>query len=79
MARTARRDNIEQEKAKAKKVARTLVRLRFSLMADDVLNDMIPTIDDAVDAALASGKPWRFEVEELIQSALDVALPEARS
>lgn len=77
MARTTRRDHIDQEKHKAKKTARSLIRLKYSLIADDLLNDLIPDIDDAVDHALAEGKSWSFDVQTLIREALEVALPEA--
>ena len=75
MARTTRRDPVDQEKHKAKKTARSLIRLKYSLIADDLLNDLIPDIDDAVDHALAEGKAWDFDVTALISEALEVALP----
>jgi hypothetical protein len=75
MARTTRRDGADQEKHKAKKVARTLTRLKFSLMADDLLNDLIPDIDDAVDLAIAESRDWSFDVAKLIEDAMGVALP----
>lgn len=75
MARTIRRDTVEQEKHKAKKTARALIRLKYSLIADDLLNDLIPDIDNAVDKALAEGTSWDFDVRTLIADALDIALP----
>lgn len=75
MARTTRRDDAEQEKHKAKKVARTLTRLKFSLVADDILNELIPDIDDAVDLAIADGTDWSFDVQKLVLDSLDAALP----
>lgn len=66
MARTTRKDDVELQKASAKKLARTLVRLKFSIMADQALNDIIPDIDDSVDAALTNGTDWSFDVEALV-------------
>ena len=75
MARTTRRDKVEQEKHKAKKLSRSLIRLKFSLIADDVLNDLIPDIDDAVDKALTEGTEWSLDVQALVAEALGIALP----
>ena len=75
MSRTRRRDAIEQEKHKAKKVARSMIRLQHSLMADDVLNQMIPGIDDAVDLALSEGRAWQPDVAGLIKQTLGLAMP----
>lgn len=75
MPRTSRKDEIELSKAAAKKAARSLTRLKVSLIADRVLNDLIPDIDDAVDKALADGTAWEFNVEKLIADALGVAMP----
>ena len=75
MARTNRRDFIENEKHKAKKLVRTLVRTKFSMMAEDILNDVIPDIDDAVDKSLADGTQWELDIPGLITEAIGVALP----
>ena len=66
MARTTRRDPIDQAKHKAKKTTRTLIRLQMSLIADDILNQLVPDIDDAVDSALAEGTSWQFDINELV-------------
>lgn len=79
MARTNRRDDVDQQKHKAKKTARTLIRLKMSLIADDILNDIVPAIDEAVDKALSEGESWEFDVLSLIKDVegqVNAALPE---
>jgi hypothetical protein len=72
MANTVRKDDVELQKFKAKKLARSLIRMKFSLMAEDVLNEYIPAIDDAVQDALDTGSDWVFEVRALIDDALGI-------
>lgn len=73
---TRRRSDVEQELFKAKKAARSLIRLKYSLQADDELNGLIPDIEDAVHDALADGRDWQLDVRQLVLQALQLtALP----
>lgn len=59
-----RTDN-EQTKANMLKAARTAIRLKHSLAADEELNEMLPEIEDRIDRALASGTEISFDVLEM--------------
>ena len=68
MAHTKKRDEIEQAKFKAKSATRGLVTIAFNLVKHDILNEMIPAIDDAVDEALANGESWELDVHALVDN-----------
>ena len=61
----------EMRRAKIAKTARTLVRLKHSLAADEELNTMLPDTLAEFDEALARG-----ELKELRASLDDVLGPE---
>ena len=46
----------EMERAKVTKTARTLIRLKHSLAADEELNDVLPATLEEFDEALARGE-----------------------
>lgn len=46
----------EMEKFKAAKAARTLIRLKHSLRADEEINAVLPDTLDEFEAALANGE-----------------------
>lgn len=62
-----RKTPAEMERARVVKTARTLVRLKHSLAADEELNTILPDTLDEFDAALARG-----EIRELRASLDDV-------
>ena len=51
-----KKTDIEMERAKTTKVLRTLIRLKYSLKADEEMNEVIPDTLSEFDKALASGE-----------------------
>jgi len=54
------------ERAKLIKAVRSMVRLKYSLMADDELATILPTILADYDKAIASGKPYELATLNLL-------------
>lgn len=52
----AHKDSITMRQAALVKAARSMVRLRYSLMADEELNEVLPRIEAAFTAAVQSGE-----------------------
>ena len=52
------RSEIEQEKFKLLKVARTLIRAKHAAAADDELNVVLPRLEMEIDKAIQSGKSF---------------------
>lgn len=55
---TKRRVESEQLKFNALKVARTAIRLRHSLEADNELNEVLPGLEAKIDEFEANGEAW---------------------
>lgn len=62
-----KKSRAELERAKITKAARTLIRLKHSLAADEEINDVLPDTLDEFDNALARG-----ELKELKAGLNDV-------
>lgn len=62
----------EMQRAKIAKTARTLIRLKHSLAADEEINTFLPDTLDEFDAALARGEKRRA-----IEAGLDELLGNA--
>ena len=58
---------IEREKAKLLKLARTLIRAKHSAAADDELNEKLPKLELAIDAAIQSGKVYELDVRSVLE------------
>lgn len=53
----------EMEKAKISKSARTLIRLKHSLAADEEINAVLPDTLDEFDTAYANGELKKFRAD----------------
>ena len=51
----AKKTKVEMEHAKTRKIARTLVRLKYSLAADEELNEVMDTVDKKFSASVLKG------------------------
>jgi hypothetical protein len=51
----AQKDDIAMRRASLLKAARSVVRLRHSIEADEELNEVLPAVERAFDAAVQSG------------------------
>ena len=49
------------------KSIRSFIRLKYSVAADEEINDVLWNILDEYDAALAAGKPFVFKLSELVE------------
>lgn len=54
-----KKSEAEMERARIAKTARTLIRLKHSLAADEELNEFLPDKLEEFDAALARGQKLR--------------------
>lgn len=51
-----KKSDIEMERYKISKVLRTLIRLKYSLRADEELNNTLPNTLEEFDSAIQSGE-----------------------
>ena len=58
---------IEREKATLLKLARILIRAKHSAAADDELNEKLPKLELAIDAAIQSGKVYELDVRSVLE------------
>lgn len=63
----------DRERAKLVKAVRSTIRLKYSLMCDDELAEVLPGILTSYDKAIASGKPFELATLSLL-SDLDDAV-----
>lgn len=69
---TGPRTDVEQAKVNTLKVARSLIRLRHALAADDEINVKLPALEQAFDDAVLNGQlPDEATVRELVAGVLD--------
>ena len=61
------KDKTEVQKTRALKSARTAIRLKHSLLADEEINEVLPEIEDAFDEAVALGKPYKLDVASVFE------------
>ena len=52
----AQRTEVELAKGKLLKATRSIVRLKYSLMADEELNRVLPEVEASFDASVLSGE-----------------------
>jgi hypothetical protein len=59
---------IEVERAKIAKITRTLVRLKYSLKADEEINNILPETLDEFDLSIQSGelKQLRANLDDIL-------------
>lgn len=62
-----RKTPVEMERARIAKAARTLIRLKHSLAADEEMNEVLPDTLEAFDEAISRG-----EVQRLTAGLADV-------
>ncbi len=58
----------QREKARLLKAARAAIRLKYSLAADDEINDRLPDIEAEIDKALATGEVFVLDVQSVLES-----------
>lgn len=57
-----RKDKVEMERARALKAYRTAIRLKYSLLADEEINEKLPAVEEAFNKAVAGGQPFQLQV-----------------
>ena len=62
------KDTTELAKSRALKAARTAIRLKFSLLADEEINRVLPEVESAIDKAIAAGKPYKLDVRSIFDT-----------
>ena len=58
--------DVDDTKADAKKIARTLIRLKYSLAADAELREVVPAVTEGIDKAVADRETFRLDVPGLL-------------
>ncbi len=61
-----RLDDVAAAKADAKKIARTLIRLKHSLAADSELRKVVPEVTETIDKAVADGVAFHLNIPGLL-------------
>lgn len=62
----AKKDDTEVKRAAALKIARSTVRLYFSVKADAALNDIIPEIEKRFDTAVAHRQVYEVTAADIV-------------
>lgn len=61
------KDKVDQERANLLKTARALIRLKYSLLADEELNEKLPLVQAKFDAAVLRGQiPSTAEIRKAV-------------
>ena len=58
--------DVDAVKADAKKITRTLIRLKHSLAADAELREVVPEVTETIDKAVADGIAFQLNVPGLL-------------
>ena len=61
-----RKTKQELERAELAKAIRNYIRLKYSMAADEEINEVLWDILEEYDVALASGKAFKFKLSELV-------------
>jgi len=59
---------IEQQKRALLKAARSAIRLKHSLAADEEINQRLPEIERDIDRAIQQGQVFELDVQSILQS-----------
>ena len=63
-----RRDKVDQARANLLKTIRTAIRLKYSLMADEELNDVLPEAEKKFNAAVMRGQlPDPVDIKKVLR------------
>ncbi len=65
-----KRLEIEQKKVSIVKAVRAAVRLKYSLLADAEINDVVPDVEAAYDKTSAAGKKFELDIASLLDRAV---------
>lgn len=61
--------DLEQTVANHRKVARAAIRLKYSILADEELNRVMPEIEKRLDCALQQGRIEPMSVDDILAIA----------
>jgi hypothetical protein len=59
------RDEAEQKLFNVFKYVRAYIRVKYSIDADNVLNELLPRIESSFWSAFTDGREWNFDDVEL--------------
>lgn len=59
---------LELDKAEILKTVRALIRMKHARAADRELNKVLPEIEQDIDKAIQSGKPYTLDPRKVLQS-----------
>lgn len=61
----------ELAKRQAEKVARTIINLKYRLMADREINEGVPALSETIDSFQALGKTWTLDLPSVTVKAVE--------
>jgi hypothetical protein len=61
---------------KARKVAISAIRLKYTLLADEEINEVIPALQEQYQAAIDAERPWELDTASLMRRVDDGVLEE---
>lgn len=64
-----KKDETELRTAQALKVARSAIRLAFSLKADEAINEKLPALEAEIRAAVDAGEEYRLDIGSILEDA----------
>lgn len=64
------KSEIDLAVGEALKTARTAIRLKHSLLADEEINVVLPEIEAQIQQAAVSGKPFRPDITSILKDIL---------
>lgn len=59
------KDEYEMAQLEAIKIVRTAIRLKYSILADRELNEIVPAIQDRVRGAIGRGEQWYIDPSQV--------------
>jgi hypothetical protein len=62
-----RKDHREMAIQEAKKVARSALRLKYSILAEREINEVLPAIEAAVNEAFAAGQAFQLNPTDFFE------------
>lgn len=65
---TTQLDEIQLQKRQLLKALRANIRLKYSLLADEELNQKLPEVEAAIDLAIQNGKEYELDLKSVLET-----------
>lgn len=64
-----KKDKVEFEKTRMLKAVRTAIRLKYALLADEEINDLLPRFAEQFDRAVAAQEPFVLDIASVFEES----------